>query len=107
MQISGAIAYYHYLSGRYFIHSWGEDSVHIAAFINLFVFGVLMYDVFKLDHTGAFKKDIEEYDKEIKQIKSEKEKAKSPKKLSSYNTKNQEWIKTNSGPTNVNSLCLL
>ena len=72
MQVSGAIAYYHYLSGRYFIHSWGEDSVHIAAFINLFVFGILMYDVFKLDHTGTFKKDIEEYDKEIKQIKDEK-----------------------------------
>lgn len=75
MQVSGAIAYYHYLSGKYFIQSWGEDSVHIAAFINLFVFGVLMYDVFKLDHDGTFKKDIETYDEEIKQIKSEKEKA--------------------------------
>ena len=72
MQLSGAIAYYHYLSGKYFIQSWGEDSVHIAAFINLFVFIIITYDVFKLDHTGTFKKDIEQYDKEIEELKKEK-----------------------------------
>ena len=72
MQLSGAIAYYHYLSGKYFIQSWGEDSVHIAAFINLFVFMVIAYDVFKLDHTGTFEKDIDQYDQEIKELKKNK-----------------------------------
>lgn len=71
MQLSGAIAYYHYLSGKYFIQSWGEDSVHIASFINLFVFGVLIYDTFKMDHRGPLEEDIKTFDEEIKQIKQE------------------------------------
>ncbi len=47
MQLASGIAYYHYISGRYFIHPWGEDSVHIAAFMIVFVLGVLLYDLLK------------------------------------------------------------
>lgn len=48
MQISSGIAYYHYLSGHYFIDVFGEDSVHIAAFINLFVLSTMLFDLTKL-----------------------------------------------------------
>ena len=37
MQLSSGIAYHNYLAGRHFILSWGEDSVNIASWINLFV----------------------------------------------------------------------
>ncbi len=45
MQLASGIAYYHYISGRYFIHVWGEDSVHIAAFMIIIVLGFLFYDL--------------------------------------------------------------
>ncbi len=45
MQISSGIAYHNYIGGRYFIIPWGEDSVHIAAFINIAVIGILFYDI--------------------------------------------------------------
>lgn len=70
MQLSGFIAYYHYLSGKYFIESWGEDSVHIAAFINLFVFIVIGYDVFKLDRKTTIKDEIAVFENEIEELKA-------------------------------------
>ncbi len=45
MQMASGIAYYHYISGKYFIHPWGEDSVHIAAFMIIVVISVLFYDL--------------------------------------------------------------
>jgi len=53
MQVSSGIAYYHYLSGKYFIQSWGEDSVHISAYINLAVLCVIFYDLLKLKGTAV------------------------------------------------------
>ena len=50
MQISSGIAYYHYLTGNYIINSFGEDSVTIAAVINLFLLSYIFIDLFKLDH---------------------------------------------------------
>lgn len=78
MQVSSSIAYYHYLSGVYFIQSWGEDSVHIAAFINLFVLLVLTYDVIKLPHTNNFTKDLESFDREIDELKNNKKEEETP-----------------------------
>ena len=78
LQVSGGIAYYHYLSGVYFIQSWGEDSVHIAAFINLFVLMVMVYDVAKLPHKNSFKEDIETFDEEIKELKASKPQKEEP-----------------------------
>lgn len=49
MQISSAIAYQNYIGGKYFINVWGEDSVHIAALINIFVLGTLLSDIFKAE----------------------------------------------------------
>jgi Gpi18-like mannosyltransferase len=69
MQISSGIAYYHYLSGYYFIQPWGENSVHIAAFINLFVLCVIFYDVLKLEHRDFSKEDIISLEDEINKIK--------------------------------------
>lgn len=70
MQISSAIAYYHYLTGKYFIAPWGEDSVTIAATINLIILAISFYDVMKLDQKDGFNQDIEELDNEIKKLKS-------------------------------------
>ena len=50
MQISSGIAYIHYLSGNYIINSWGEDSVTIAAVINLFLLATIFIALLKLDH---------------------------------------------------------
>ena len=47
MQLSSGIAYYHYISGNYFIQPWGEDSVHIAAVLVVAVLSVLFYDLLK------------------------------------------------------------
>ena len=81
MQLSGFIAYYHYLSGQYFIQSWGEDSVHIASFINLFVFIVIGYDVFKLDRKTTIKEEIKDFDKEIAELKALKNAPKQEEKV--------------------------
>lgn len=48
MQVSSLIAYYHYLSGKYFIEALGEDSVHICTFINLAVLIIIFIDLLKL-----------------------------------------------------------
>ena len=47
MQLSSGIAYYHYISGNYFIQPWGEDSVHIAAVLVVAVLSVLFYDLLR------------------------------------------------------------
>ena len=47
MQLASGIAYCHYISGKYFIAPWGEDSVHIAAVLVAFTLGVLLYDLMK------------------------------------------------------------
>lgn len=67
LQISGGIAYYHYMSGfsKYFIDALGEDSVSIAAGINLFVLGILFYDLMKLSHISK--------EEDLKNIQEEKE----------------------------------
>ena len=69
MQLSSAIAYYHFLSGKYFIQNWGEDSVHICSYLNLFVLLVMCYDVYHLEHDNLFNKEIEEIDQEIESLK--------------------------------------
>lgn len=52
MQIASGIAYYHYISGRYFIDPWGEDSVHIAALIIVAVLSFIFADIMKAEHIG-------------------------------------------------------
>lgn len=52
MQLASGIAYYHYISGRYFIDPWGEDSVHIAAVAVIAVLSFIFADVMKSEHIG-------------------------------------------------------
>ena len=52
MQLSSGIAYHNYLSGRHFILALGEDSVHIASWINLAVLTILLLDILKLPSKG-------------------------------------------------------
>ena len=68
MQISSIIAYFHYLAGYYFIDSWGEGSVNIAAFINIFILIVVGYELIKMDHNSGFVRSLETIDEDIKQI---------------------------------------
>ena len=68
MQISSGIAYYHYLSGYYFIHILGEDSVHIAAFINLFVLSYIFFDLLKLDRNKSYLEEAEDLKKELDEL---------------------------------------
>ena len=66
MQLSSGIAYHNYLAGRHFILSWGEDSVHIASWINIFVITLIFIDLLKLNHSTKTKKeDLEQIKKEI------------------------------------------
>jgi hypothetical protein len=65
MQVSSGIAYYHYLSGKYFIEALGEDSVHLCTFINLAVLIVLFIDIMKLERLSAGVTD-REYNQELK-----------------------------------------
>lgn len=53
MQLSSGIAYHNYLAGRHFILSLGEDSVHIASWINIFVLAFLFYQILKLKTEGS------------------------------------------------------
>ena len=71
MQVSSGIAYYHYLSGYYFIHVLGEDSVHIASFINLFLLCMIFYDVFKLNHHDNYNGELSQIEEEIKALKND------------------------------------
>ena len=52
MQLSSGIAYHNYLAGRHFIISWGEDSVNIASWINIFVLAFLFHQILKLESEG-------------------------------------------------------
>ena len=69
MQISSGIAYYHYLSGHYFIDPWGENSVSIAAAINLYILVKIFIDALKLPKNEKDILDTSSLDEEIKQIK--------------------------------------
>ncbi|MCI2068695.1 MAG: hypothetical protein LKJ88_03880 [Bacilli bacterium] len=77
MQVSGGISYYHYLSGKYFISSMGEDSVSIASAINLVVLGVILYDLYHLEKGPSPKEEslllTKEADDLKKQINSSKD----------------------------------
>ena len=64
MQLASGIAYYHYISGRYFINLLGEDSVHIAAFIIVAVLTILFIDIMKSEHTDTQTVLAAIYDKE-------------------------------------------
>ncbi len=69
MQVSSGIAYYHYMTGfsKYFIDVLGEDSVSIAALINLFVLALMFYDLMRLPHKTR-KEDLDEIKKEKERI---------------------------------------
>lgn len=58
MQISSGIAYYHYMSGFsiYILDILKEDSVTLAAIINLVILSILFVDLMQLDHS-PLKKD--------------------------------------------------
>lgn len=70
MQLSSGIAYFHYLTGHYFIDIIGENSVTIAACINLFILCVAFWEVAKLDH-GSLRSDGEELTKKIESVKND------------------------------------
>lgn len=72
MQISSIIAYYHYLSGYYFIDRWGEDSVHIAAFINLFLLISVFVEVLKLEPVDDILTNTKQIEQEIEKLKATK-----------------------------------
>ncbi len=59
MQISSGIAYYHYMSGFsiYLIDILKEDSVTLAAIINLVILSILFMDLMSLEHTPLRKDD--------------------------------------------------
>ena len=68
MQLSSGIAYHNYLSGRHFIVSLGEDSVHIASWINLFVLTFLFYQVLKLPTDGSMEDFANMYQSKIQPL---------------------------------------
>ncbi len=57
MQISSGIAYYHYMSGFsiYILDILKEDSVTLAAIINLVILSILFVDLMQLDHSPLMK----------------------------------------------------
>ena len=64
MQLSSGIAYHNYLAGRHFIISWGEDSVNIASWINIFVLAFLFHQILKLESEGPLS-DFAKHYKEL------------------------------------------
>ena len=50
MQMASGIAYHSYISGRHFIDRWGEDSVHIATVMVIFVLSILFRDLLTAEH---------------------------------------------------------
>ena len=80
MQVSSGIAYYHYLSGKYFIESMEEDSVTIAAVINLIILAVMFYDLVKYDKGPTFHDTIESLTKNHSESKEENRKLESESK---------------------------
>jgi Gpi18-like mannosyltransferase len=72
MQVSGGVAIYHYLSGKYFIAAWGEDSVLISSFINLAVLIILFCDIWKMNHVTDEKAELQSLKDEKEALKAEK-----------------------------------
>lgn len=70
MQISSGIAYHNYLAGRHFIEALGEDSVHIASFINIFVLTFLFIQILKLEKEGSLHDMASYYKNQIMLTKS-------------------------------------
>ena len=70
MQLSSGIAYHNYLGGRHFIVALGEDSVHIAAWINIFVLSFLFCQLLKLPSEGTVQEFAEKYKREIVELQS-------------------------------------
>lgn len=60
MQFSSGIAYYHYLSGKYFIQAWGEDSVTLAALVTTGVLLYLFAEILKAERDVTFLKEESE-----------------------------------------------
>ncbi|MBQ7830546.1 MAG: hypothetical protein IJ393_00565 [Clostridia bacterium] len=69
MQLSSGIAYHNYLSGRHFIEALGEDSVHIASWINLFVLATIFLDLLKLPREGSMEECAEAYKMQGEELK--------------------------------------
>lgn len=65
MQLSSGIAYHNYLGGRHFIIALGEDSVHIASWINIFVLSFLFCQLLKLPSEGTMEEFAEKYKRKI------------------------------------------
>ena len=65
MQLSSGIAYHNYLAGRHFIIALGEDSVHIASWINIFVLTFIFCQVLKLPSEGSLQDFAEDYKRKI------------------------------------------
>ena len=57
MQISSGIAYHNYLAGYHFIKALGEDSVHIASWINIAILTIIFLDLMKLDRINKTKEE--------------------------------------------------
>ena len=59
MQLSSGIAYYHYMSGFsiYFLDILKEDSVTLAAIINMVILSIVFIDLMSLDHSPLLRKD--------------------------------------------------
>ena len=70
MQISSGIAYHNYLAGRHFIEALGEDSVHIASYINIFVLTFLFVRILKLESEGSLQDVAGYYKNQITLTKS-------------------------------------
>lgn len=57
MQLSSGIAYHNYLAGYHFIKALGEDSVHIASWINIAILTVIFLDLMKLETINKSKEE--------------------------------------------------
>ena len=71
MQLSSGIAYHNYLSGRHFIVALGEDSVHIASWINLFVLATVFLDLLKLPREGSMLECAQAYKEQGEALQAE------------------------------------
>ena len=84
MQLSSAIAYFHYLTGHYFIDIIGENSVTLAAIMNLVILVTAFYDVIKLEHI-PLKQEIEDMEKEINLLKEDNQEEQQEEKKEASN----------------------
>lgn len=69
MQLSSGIAYHNYLSGRHFILALGEDSVHIASWINIFVLTYLFIQILKTPSSNTLENSALVYQKRAEELK--------------------------------------